>query len=246
MSQNLPASIAQRLSAVLPAIRQAAERTGADFAGLLSTARVESGLDPAAKAAGSSATGLFQFIDSTWLSMLSKHGGRHGITPSSRAEALGLRSDPYVSSLMAAEYMAENRAVLRARLGRDVGAPDLYLAHFLGSGGAARFLTAMAADPGASAAPLFPAAARSNRAIFYSGGRERSLAEVHATLSGRLDAAGGTKLPAPPPSPGTPVPGGLPSGLAARLVALGDDAAPPPDPRLAAQAAYLLLAELGI
>lgn len=246
MHPNLPASVAQRLSAVLPAIRQAAERTGVEFAGLLSTARVESGFNPAAKAAGSSATGLFQFIDSTWLSMLSRHGGRHGIAPSSRAEALGLRNDPYVSSLMAAEYMAENRAVLRARLGRDVGAPDLYLAHFLGSGGAARFLAAMACDPGASAAALFPKAARANRAIFYDGGRERSLAEMHATLSGRLDAGGGTRLPPPSAGTGTAVPAGLSSGLAARLMALGDKASPPPDPRLAAQAAYLLLAELGI
>ncbi len=49
------------------AIRDAARTTGASFEYLLTTAQIESNLNPAAQAATSSASGLYQFIDQTWL-----------------------------------------------------------------------------------------------------------------------------------------------------------------------------------
>ena len=52
------------------AIRQAASETGTDFDYLWRTAKRESGLDPSARASTSSATGLFQFTNQTWLSMV--------------------------------------------------------------------------------------------------------------------------------------------------------------------------------
>jgi hypothetical protein len=107
---------------------------------LVSTARLESGFNPDARARTSSATGLFQFIDSTWLSTVSHHGARHGLNPTSRDEALSLRRDPLAASLMAASHMADNARQLQARLGRPADTVDLYLAHFLGAGGAVRFL----------------------------------------------------------------------------------------------------------
>src|SRR6058998_3895754 len=56
------------------AIRQAAGQTGASFQYLLATAQIESGLNPTRKAPTSSATGLFQFIDQTWLATMKEAG----------------------------------------------------------------------------------------------------------------------------------------------------------------------------
>lgn len=175
--------------AMVPALAAAANRTGVDFNALYHTARLESGFNPNAKARTSSATGLFQFIESSWLNVVARHGARHGLTPASRDEALALRTDPMAASLMAAEHMADNAEHLESRLGREAQPVDLYLAHFLGAGGAVRFLEALQTAPGQSAARLLPAAARANRAIFYENGEPRSLADVHALFSARLGAS---------------------------------------------------------
>src|SRR3546814_20136567 len=71
----------------------------------------------------------------------------------------------------------------------DLQPVDLYLAHFLGVGGAAKFLSTHDRAPQATAASLFPAAARANRSIFYDRqGHARSLAEIpdrQSVVSGR-------------------------------------------------------------
>jgi hypothetical protein len=63
---------------VAGAIRQASQATGASFNYLLATAQVESGLDPQAGASTSSARGLFQFIEQTWLATMKQSGGALG------------------------------------------------------------------------------------------------------------------------------------------------------------------------
>lgn len=236
-------------SRVMPALAEAARQTGVPFEALYHTARLESGFDPDARARTSSATGLFQFIDSTWLQTLAKHGARHGLSPASRAEALAMRRDPYAASLMAANHMADNAAVLADRTGRTPGPVELYLAHFLGAGGAVAFLDRLAEAPDAPAAPLLPAAARANRSIFFSDGRPRSLAEVHDLFARKLSggAAPAPSLPrvryADSSGPDGPEamsgPGGSPL-----TPSPGDGRAP--DRALAsARLAYLLLADMG-
>jgi hypothetical protein len=263
-SQGLGPRLQAAASAVVPALQAAAARTGVDFEALFRTARVESGFNPAARAGTSSASGLFQFVDSTWLQTLARHGATHGISAGSRSEALALRDDPYVASLMAAEHMADNKALLERGLGRPVATADLYLAHFLGAGGAMKFLGALDSDPGAPGAALLPAAARANPGIFYDNGAPRSLADIRALLARRLgtDDGGpdtaGTSVPAvaasggtyAPDAAGMPFSEGLPPAVAAQIVALvggapAASAEATADPRLAAQAAYLMLAELG-
>src|SRR3546814_18535845 len=77
-----------------------------------------------------------------------------------RQAILGLRNDPNVASLMAAEHASDNKAALESALGRPVTGTDLYMAPFLGLGGARSFLSTMASDPDRGAASIFPAAAR--------------------------------------------------------------------------------------
>jgi len=172
---------------------------GVDYDFLVKTARRESALNPSARARTSSAAGLFQFIEQTWLATVKKHGAQHGygqyadlihrgsdgrwrVDGSARNVVLDLRFDPHAASTMAAELTASNAAYLRGRTGREPGAGDLYAAHFLGPAGAAQLMEAMDRSPGASAASLFPEAARANRPIFYKGGRPATVAELHANL----------------------------------------------------------------
>lgn len=187
------------------AIARASAATGIDFAYLLGQARVESGLDPQARAGTSSAAGLYQFTKATWLNTLDRHGAAHGYgwaaeaiengqvrDPAMRRTILSMRFDPQLAALMAGELAGDNRDALRGVLGREPDAAELYLAHFLGAGGAGRFLTALAADPGHSAAALFPDAAAANKAIFYGpGGAPRSLGEVMDLLRGKMARAMG-------------------------------------------------------
>jgi hypothetical protein len=201
---------------VVGAIAEAARVTGVDFSYLMGQAQLESGLNPAARARTSSATGLYQFIDQSWLAVLDRHGGDHGLgwasaaitrgangrytvaDPDARRAIMGLRTDPVIAARMAAEHAADNRAYLEPRIGRAAEPVDLYLAHFLGAGGASRFLSAHAQDPGANAAALFPRAAAANRNIFYArDGSPRTLAEVRDRFASRLANAGGGTAPLP-------------------------------------------------
>lgn len=176
------------------AIADASRRTGVDFDYLLAQARLESGLNPNAKARTSSASGLFQFIDSTWIDTLNKHGGSHGLgsaaNGASRAQMMAMRFDPQAASLMAGELANDNREVLTGVLGRAPDAAELYMAHFLGAGGAAKFLRQLQQNPDISAAAILPAPAAANRPIFYdSGGSARSVGEVMTVMRGKMARA---------------------------------------------------------
>ncbi|WP_254602078.1 hypothetical protein [Sphingomonas bacterium] len=193
---------------VRAAIGQAAERTGVAFSYLLAQAKSESGLDPSAKAGSSSASGLYQFLDQSWLAIVKKHGAEHGmawaadaisarsgggftVDPAFRGAVMGLREQAGPAALMAAAFASDNAAGLGRALGRAANATDLYFAHFLGLHGATRFLTAAGNAPDASAAALFPREASANRSIFYArDGGARSLGDVYALMGRKLSAAG--------------------------------------------------------
>jgi hypothetical protein len=186
------------------AIATASRRTGVDFGYLMGQAQIESGMNPSARAQTSSATGLYQFVDQSWLAVINEHGSKYGMgwasdaiqksngryqvsDPALREQILQLRNHPETASVMAAELASDNRNYLEERTGRPADSVDLYLAHFLGAGGAAKFLTAMSYSPDAPAANLFPAAARANAAIFYDRqGNARSLADIRNNFSNKL------------------------------------------------------------
>jgi hypothetical protein len=199
------------LSAVEQAVRTAASSTGVDFNFLLGTARRESGLNAGAHASTSSAAGLFQFIEQTWLSTLKQHGSAHGYAryadliqqgtdgryhvpgEEARKVVMDLRLDPHAAAIMAGELASEHAAYLRGRMGREPTGGELYAAHFLGPQGSARLIEAVQNSPNTSAASLFPDAAAANHGIFYHDGRAMTVNEVYANLN-RTGGAGTTPV----------------------------------------------------
>jgi Transglycosylase SLT domain len=203
--------------AVTGAIRHASKVTGTNFQYLVATAQVESRFNPTAAAPTSSARGLFQFIEQTWLATLKEHGPELGYgqlsnaieraptghyvvsDPRLNSRIMNLRNDPTINAVMAGAYTRSNAGQLTDRLGRDPTEGELYIAHFLGSNGAGRLISLADAKPGMRADEAFPTAARANRSIFYDAkGRARSVADVYRSLIGRYAAARGN--PAAPPA----------------------------------------------
>jgi hypothetical protein len=202
-----PAIDRQAKGEVVAALQNAAARTGADFDYLLKTAVRESSLNPDAKAKSSSASGLFQFIEQTWLATVKKHGatmglgdaagsisqdgdGRYKIAGKADREAiLALRNDPNIAALMAGAMTNDLNEGLSKGLGRAATGGETYAAHFLGLGGALKLIRTAEADPAAKGADLFPAAAKANRSIFYArNGEARAAASIIERLTAKHDA----------------------------------------------------------
>jgi len=187
---------------------RAAQVTGVDPAYLMALADKESSLLPDNKARTSSAEGLFQFIESTWLEVLRRYGPKHGYTAEAgairlvrgrpvvsddkdREQILRLRRDPYLSALMAGEMINTHWQILAGRSTRDPSFAELYMAHFLGVQGASRFLALLSDAPGKSAPEAFPRAAKANRSLFFDkkkAARAKATALSVAEVQGRVGA----------------------------------------------------------
>lgn len=182
------------------ALSLASSSTGADYDYLAKTAHRESSFQADAKAPTSSAQGLFQFIDETWIQAIKDDGPRFGLSqyadkieksgsgkyrvadPKDREAILALRADPAISATMAGAYAQRNADLLEADIGRRPTSGELYIAHFLGPGDASRLIRMKDLNTGATAADLFPRAAAANRALFYDNGRALSPRELYDRL----------------------------------------------------------------
>ncbi len=191
---------------VLSGIRRASAATGVDFGYLMAQAAQESGFRSDAKASTSSASGLYQFIESTWLTMVRDHGAKYGAgdlakaiesgpngeakvaDPALRQRILDLRDDARLNAALGAEYARDNKARLEGALGRKATGSDLYLAHFLGPQGATQLLQAIDQNGSKAAADLLPKAAAANPSIFYDAeGNPRSVRELQRLLGDKIE-----------------------------------------------------------
>jgi hypothetical protein len=183
---------------IVSALKQAAATTGSDFHYLLGTAMRESSLKPQAQSATSSATGLFQFVEQTWLGLIKSHGAQYGLSsmagaisvdgnghyhvtnPQDRQAILDLRKNPQISALMAGEYTKASAQSMQASLGRAVCGGELYAAHFLGPDAACKLIRLKDSAPGTNAATLLPAAAAANKDVFFhADGSAKNVREVY-------------------------------------------------------------------
>ena len=199
-----------RSQSVNDAIRGAATSTGTSFEYLLATAQAESNLNPRAASPTSSAKGLYQFIDQTWLATLKRAGPSLGYgqyadaivqnasgsldvpNPAMRRDIMALRFDPAANAAMAGALTRDNATAFAGGLGRKASDGELYIAHVLGSAGAVKLTSLAITNPNTPADTAFPAAADANRSIFYDRqGRARSVLDVYGVLVGRYDGARG-------------------------------------------------------
>jgi hypothetical protein len=156
-------------------------KTDAAMAKYLQTiALIESGGDKNAKASTSSASGMFQFTKGTWDQMTKEMGKNYTQED---------RFDPKKAAEVAEYFSKKQKTQIEKSTGREAGMTDMYMAHFLGAGGASKFLKAKDKDPSQSAAALDPAAAKANKNIYYDKtGKERSVQEVYDLMDKKVKA----------------------------------------------------------
>jgi hypothetical protein len=204
---------------IVQTIVRAAQAVQTDPVLLMAVADKESSFITAVQAKTSSATGLYQFIERTWLGVVRDFGARYGLEKEAalvgsdandrpvitdgaeRARVLDLRRDPYLSALMAGEMLKRDATRISARIGRELTLGEVYLAHFLGASDAEEFLDTVVNKPAAAAAGLLPGPARANRSIFFAAnrftgrGRHRkplslSVAQVHEKFEAMMQTRG--------------------------------------------------------
>jgi hypothetical protein len=192
---------------VIAAVRNASALTGTRFDTLVASAALESGLNPTAKASSSTASGLFQFTEQTWFAAIRQYGAAHGLPSeaaavipqdgrltvddaATRQRILNLRLDPNISATMAGDHLQSLASSLTTSIGHAPDATETYLAHFLGSAGAAQMLKVAQSNPARQAADVLPEAARANPAAFImANGSPRSAAQFVERVHDRLAQA---------------------------------------------------------
>ena len=154
---------------VIAAIKRASDMTGIDFGYMMAMADKESSFNPNAKAGTSSASGLYQIIRGTWTGLINTYGTKYSVTSDQIF-------NPAANALMAALFTRDNKKYL-ARKGVEPSATALYIAHFLGPGGAVPLLKG---DPEADAVKVAgSAAANANKSIFFDkGGNPKTCRQV--------------------------------------------------------------------
>lgn len=154
-------------------ITKVAIAAGVDPKIMLTIAGIESTFNPNARAGTSSAAGLYQFTEGTWNQMVHEYGSKYGITMDTP------RTDAKANAIMGAEFLRQNINILKT-VKKNPTPADVYMAHFLGAGGAKQILSA---DPSSIAAQILPSAARANTSLFYKGGQALTVGQFYEGMA---------------------------------------------------------------
>lgn len=201
-------------------LRQAAAESGAPEAYLRKFIGAESSNNPNAVNPNSSAAGLGQFIDQTWLGMIKETGAKYGMQdaadaiqkkngvwtvsdPAAKAVILGLKKDPTTAARMTGELITRNAKTLHQNLGRPATGDELYMAHVFGPNGATMLLKAQPGLPAKNFASAQVVAA--NRSLFYNpDGTSKSVGQLRAKLAQSGGSGLGPGSPGAAPATGGP------------------------------------------
>lgn len=197
---------------------------------------VESGGDANSANPRSSASGLGQFIDSTWLATIRQ--AKPELADKTDAELLALKTDPQLSREMTEAYANQNQSIL-SKAGVPVTPGTTYLAHFAGPGGAVKVLQA---DPNAMAGDILgPAVVKANPFL-----ASMTAKDLQAWADKKMGASGPKSQPSQT-APAAPASGLLaqapqaPGGLAPQM---GGLLQPPAFPQAPQQASGGLFAQM--
>lgn len=139
-------------------------------------AMMESGNNPSAKnpQQGATASGLFQITDGTYSDLLQKHPDLQGLS----------KNDPKVIDAL----NNDNSAYLKNALGHDPSMIEMYAAHFLGAGGAVKFLTAYSQDPNTPATSVVqPGQVAMNKSVFFNpDGTPKTVGQIYNSVATRM------------------------------------------------------------
>ncbi|QEL19344.1 lytic transglycosylase domain-containing protein [Limnoglobus roseus] len=125
-----------------------------------------------------SASGILGFTDGTWALAVAKWGKQTGLT-------LKDKNNPEAQAVMGNLLAQDNARILNKKLGREPTDGEVYAAHFLGAGDAAKLIAAQ--GTGKDAVLLFPRKViNDNRPIFFDKKRPRSVEEVYALLNEKV------------------------------------------------------------
>jgi len=136
----------------------------------------ESSGNPNAKNPRTSASGLYQFTDDTWRSVVDKWGRRSGIKYSDK-------NNPQAQEQMMAALLQDNARILQNK-GIETTDGNLYFAHFMGAPAASKAIQMLGKN--AIAARSFPEAARKNPEVFFEGQRPRTIDEVYQIITSKV------------------------------------------------------------
>lgn len=174
------------IKAALPTLKAVSGMTGVPLDWLLAIVGLESGFRYGVKASTSSATGWFQFINSTWDYMYVKCVKKYGLPPDPGKTRVG-RTDPRINALVGGEFTRDNWEGLKKGLARDnITDTDVYMAHFLGLYGALKFLRA---DPNALGYQIFKKEYSANMPLFFVDGKPskpRTISQMYQMFQDKI------------------------------------------------------------
>lgn len=201
--------ITARWNAAKDDLVEAARKADVDAGLLVKIAGFESGFNPHARPvagprhaelntvtqfdgtkAMSSAYGYGQFLNGTWAQMVREHGSKYGVEGAAdltdkEANAAEIRNNTKVQAGLLAEFTKTN-AETAAALGGSDEAANVYAMHNLGATDGARFLSAMATDPGARVDSVLSAKVINVNQSLYGDG-SISLADAYKNMGDQME-----------------------------------------------------------
>ena len=225
---KVSANLGSPSESVEDALRSVSLKEKIDYGILYSIAGAESTFKTDAQAGTSSATGLFQFTESTWNYLTKKSYPELGYKPSDRKDATK-------SATVASRYIKTIQEVLTKALGAAPSLGQIYLGYFMGPTGARSFLKALKENASQFGAKLFPNQAKANKNLFYKDGKPLTLQETLDKLEGKVSVyyaqASKSTVLASSNQPGAPI------GQASQVLKLAQPSGVSEAPKVAAATA---------
>lgn len=154
---------------------RASENTGVTAIELFVFTSIESNFTGNAK--NGNATGLTQIMPRTCRHLVKTYGAKYGIKKNSKCK------DPYVNAVMTAEYIKENKPIVRKSVKRTVTVDETWMAHFIGPYAAARVLKASSTDQ----ITRYVSATKGNEKLLYRKGKPLSVGQFKALIKNKVD-----------------------------------------------------------